>query len=744
MVTTMVHGHDDRVRSYRLLAELAGLSPAAALGAVRGRTHLVPEGDTLLKTAARMRPALQGHVLTRFEAAHLRGDAPKVGERIDLVEARGKNLLIHFEGGLVLRTHLRMTGSWHVYRERERWRKPAVPGPGGGRSGQRLAGRVLPGAGRGDLPPPGRRASGTGRSRSRPVPRRVPDRRGPRSDRRARRSARRAPARRSARHCSTSGSPPASATSTSRRRASRPASTPPRRSSSSTSPRAAACGRSPPASSRPTSARRSAARTPPVWPSTAAGASRAGAAARRSAWRVTATRPGAPTGARPASRRSSTQLRETFHKRRVGCGHGSGARGRGDRSRLRRARGRPPPQGRAGRGHPRRPAQLPHLPAAALPGGDRGPERGRRRPRGAGPVPPPAQRPVPAGSGDRRRLGRPRRGASTDQADLPFDHLVARRRGHRHLLRHPRRGRARVPPLHARRTPPACGTTSCVASRRPTPTRPSSTAAASPSWWSAAGRPASRPPARWPSCSPMVFRKDYPGLDVSRARVVLVEMQDHLLAPVHGVEPPPRARHAARRAASRCGSAPRSRPWRPTTSPSPTARSLPCQTLVWAAGVQANPLAADARPRRRIGAAASSSAPTCGCPTTPACWAIGDIAATPRPPRRPAAPAGARWRCRAGRHVARQIRRLLEARPTEPFRYRDKGTMATIGRRAAVAELPGRHPAAGRRWRGWRGSGLHLVFLVGKRNRAVGAPQLGLELPHLGPRPPPHPRPPDR
>ena len=71
-----------------------------------------------------MRPALQGHVLTRFEAAHLRGDAPKVGERIDLVEARGKNLLIHFEGGLVLRTHLRMTGSWHVYRERERWRKP--------------------------------------------------------------------------------------------------------------------------------------------------------------------------------------------------------------------------------------------------------------------------------------------------------------------------------------------------------------------------------------------------------------------------------------------------------------------------------------------------------------------------------------------------------------------------------------------------------------------------------------------
>jgi endonuclease VIII len=85
----------------------------------------VPEGDTLHKTAARLKPALQGHALTRFEAPTLRGDPPRLGERIELVEARGKHLLVHFDGGLVLRTHLRMTGSWHVYRERERWRKPA-------------------------------------------------------------------------------------------------------------------------------------------------------------------------------------------------------------------------------------------------------------------------------------------------------------------------------------------------------------------------------------------------------------------------------------------------------------------------------------------------------------------------------------------------------------------------------------------------------------------------------------------
>jgi endonuclease-8 len=84
----------------------------------------VPEGDTLSKAAARLRPALEGHQLTRFEAPRLVGDAPAIGERIEAVEARGKHLLVHFERGLVLRTHLRMSGSWHIYRDGERWQKP--------------------------------------------------------------------------------------------------------------------------------------------------------------------------------------------------------------------------------------------------------------------------------------------------------------------------------------------------------------------------------------------------------------------------------------------------------------------------------------------------------------------------------------------------------------------------------------------------------------------------------------------
>lgn len=85
----------------------------------------MPEGDTIHRAANRMRPVLAGHVLTRFEASRLAGDRPSVGERIESVQARGKHLLIAFDGGLTLRTHMKMSGSWHVYREGERWRKAA-------------------------------------------------------------------------------------------------------------------------------------------------------------------------------------------------------------------------------------------------------------------------------------------------------------------------------------------------------------------------------------------------------------------------------------------------------------------------------------------------------------------------------------------------------------------------------------------------------------------------------------------
>ena len=70
----------------------------------------------------------------------------------------------------------------------------------------------------------------------------------------------------------------------------------------------------------------------------------------------------------------------------------------------------------------------------------------------------------------------------------------------------------------------------------------------------------------------------------------------------------------------------------------------------------------------------------------------------------------------SGKHAAREIARDIGGRAARPFHYRNKGTMATIGRRAAVAELPGRIRLWGTpAWFAWLG--LHLVFLVGVRNR---------------------------
>lgn len=84
----------------------------------------MPEGDTIHRTAARLRPALAGRRLLRFEAPRLVGPRPRPGEVVEAVDAVGKHLLIRFSGGLTVRTHLRMTGSWHLYRDGEAWRRP--------------------------------------------------------------------------------------------------------------------------------------------------------------------------------------------------------------------------------------------------------------------------------------------------------------------------------------------------------------------------------------------------------------------------------------------------------------------------------------------------------------------------------------------------------------------------------------------------------------------------------------------
>ena len=84
----------------------------------------MPEGDTIHRTANRLRSVLAGERLVRLEIRHTPVRNPAPGTVITDVEAVGKHLLIEFADGHVLRSHMRMSGAWHVYRSRERWRKP--------------------------------------------------------------------------------------------------------------------------------------------------------------------------------------------------------------------------------------------------------------------------------------------------------------------------------------------------------------------------------------------------------------------------------------------------------------------------------------------------------------------------------------------------------------------------------------------------------------------------------------------
>jgi endonuclease VIII len=85
----------------------------------------MPEGDTIFRTARTLGGAMTGRRVERFRTTldELEGSG-LVGLEVARVESRGKNLLIHFSDGRVLYSHMRMTGSWHLYRRREPWRRP--------------------------------------------------------------------------------------------------------------------------------------------------------------------------------------------------------------------------------------------------------------------------------------------------------------------------------------------------------------------------------------------------------------------------------------------------------------------------------------------------------------------------------------------------------------------------------------------------------------------------------------------
>ena len=138
------------------------------------------------------------------------------------------------------------------------------------------------------------------------------------------------------------------------------------------------------------------------------------------------------------------------------------------------------------------------------------------------------------------------------------------------------------------------------------------------------------------------------------------------------------------------------------------------RTIVWAAGVQASPLArALGVPLARAGRVRVQ--PDLTIPGQPAVFVIGDLAALEQDGR--PVPGVAPAAIQMGDHAAANVRRAVRGEPLVPFRYRDKGSLATIGRRRAVAVIGRWRLSGALAWVTWLT--VHIFFLIGFRNRFV-------------------------
>ena len=142
---------------------------------------------------------------------------------------------------------------------------------------------------------------------------------------------------------------------------------------------------------------------------------------------------------------------------------------------------------------------------------------------------------------------------------------------------------------------------------------------------------------------------------------------------------------------------------------------IPTRTVLWAAGVAASPLARSLGvPLDRAGRVAVE--PDLSVPGSPEIFVAGDLATLKQADGKPV-PGVAPAAKQMGNHVAATIRDRLAGRASRPFRYRDWGNLATIGRRAAIVDLGKLRFSGFLAWSFWLVA--HIFFLIGFRNRIV-------------------------
>jgi NADH dehydrogenase len=222
------------------------------------------------------------------------------------------------------------------------------------------------------------------------------------------------------------------------------------------------------------------------------------------------------------------------------------------------------------------------------------------------------------------------------------------------------------------------------------------------------------------------LRRDFRAIRPGEARIILVEAMDRVLPPY----PPDRSR-SAQRQLERLGVEVRTgtrvvaidERAATVTTPDGASHEIPARTVLWAAGVQASSFARVVA--KAVGAETDRAGrvivgPDLTIPGHPEIFVVGDAAVEPWKDGRPV-PGVAQGAIQGGTYAAKVIRRRVLGRPYAPFRYRDKGDVAVIGRLAGVTNIGWLGPF-GRQsgflaWALWLG--IHILYLIGFANRLV-------------------------
>ncbi len=211
------------------------------------------------------------------------------------------------------------------------------------------------------------------------------------------------------------------------------------------------------------------------------------------------------------------------------------------------------------------------------------------------------------------------------------------------------------------------------------------------------------------------FAEDYPGIDQDKARLVLVEAGPELM-PMFRSEIRSYTKKALEKRGVEVLLGEVVAQIEPTRVTLKSGTVIPAHTLVWGAGLQANPLAdvlgLELQHGNRI-----PVEPDLSVAGHPEVFAVGDVAWITDTKTNDVLPQLGSVALQAGEHAGENVARLVAGKETEPFAYHDKGTMATIGRGAAVVQTRGGHTMKGKAaFLAW--GAVHLALLSTGEDRA--------------------------